>query len=548
VSQGIAELVPGRRCTRLSGPHGIIHEVLRPLSGLPPELPIGGLDLNHQPVDPRVISGAVLFEGMRRPHVHVNLPDLCVTARAGLVDSGVPPPLARSGDLGPQLLLELAGLEVLFPQGLWTGLGERVLRVGPVRPDGVIRTDRHTNLFDLALAICPPRPPQPDRSELAGRPARKVIGENAGPAIAPVDPDIDALHGQVRWLTPGLVLRQRGVNRDLVVFYLAVQRRTTRTESALAADAESCEGLAHRRTVGHREGYHVSTVGEEAVEDSLCGLPYPVRVEIDPPPDHAPAAVDHDRGGRQVASNQGRDRDPVLVVDAVRVVPKGMGIRLTIRLGVGPIPVVAEPGAHGPVPCPVAGQPRRISGCGCGLRGVAPIILRVRRSDPGPNGVVLRLTILVAVRWACAFIPWGSVHEHDRRKVLPLGKGNPGPERVACICDQVRGVERGGGEGEDPCPREGDDLVLHSPLGLVVTVRRHEQVIPIPVPVQIEEDIHIGSDRLWVHGGHVVIDRRLPPGERQHDRKVQAVIRTVAVGREVPGCDVVQGRPRPGGP
>jgi len=211
---------------------------------------------------------------------------------------------------------------------------------------------------------------------------------------------------RVRQLDPLGPLRQPP-NPHLVVLDLSVLCRFGRGQPPLPTDAEPRKGPARDCISGHIQGHVVHTVGQEPVADLLRGLPRLVCVEVDPPLHNPPAPVDLQGHVGLVSTDQGWDTHAALVVPAhpvgaghVQVIAQGIGMRLTVGIGVRPVVGVSEPGTRQDMVRPLVDGQCRVPRRGGQIRGIPPVMLLPAWGQRGDQEVVLCLTVLVAAAGA----------------------------------------------------------------------------------------------------------------------------------------------------
>ena len=133
----------------------------------------------------------------------------------------------------------------------------------------------------------------------------------------------------------------RGENENLdgVVFHLAVNGGSTRTQAARRTEAEAGVARAGHRIAGHGKRHHVVAGRHwQAGRDLFAGFERPVTVEVDPGIEHTGCRRGHpcDRG--QPGDENRGQRHPVFVIAVgIVVVPQGILAilaRLTIRVAV----------------------------------------------------------------------------------------------------------------------------------------------------------------------------------------------------------------------
>ncbi len=354
ICKGVAGRISQFRpiCGRAITPYGVIHEVLGPLSSLPSELAVGGLDLDGQPVDHRFVVRTLLQEGLLRLDGHADQPDLLVALRRQVSRPGVPPPLISDVHGVVEFLGEFARGERPAPQDLGSGLGVLVLLVVSLGSHGIVGVDLHADAPNFALDVAFPGAPQADVGQPAPTGTLEIVRERARGVIAGVHADVDPSRRQVGRLAPSLFARTRRRRADLhdVVLDLAVRRRAVRGESAVRADAEPREGHADSRTVGDHEWNDMDPIGKEGVVDLLCDLPGEVSIEVDPRLDYAAAPVDFDRCRGELADDERREDHASLIRVSRVVVAEGAGVWLAVGFRVGHILCIAQPRADRAVP------------------------------------------------------------------------------------------------------------------------------------------------------------------------------------------------------
>jgi hypothetical protein len=134
---------------------------------------------------------------------------------------------------------------------------------------------------------------------------------------------------------------------------------------------------------------------QETIVYLLRGVPGHIAVKVNPPLDNTATATDFNRYIRRLARNQRGNSNPVFIIVYSAIVTESIGVRLAVRLAVGPIVYITKPGAGNRVVGAVVYSKCRITCRNCSGRSIAPVVFYRLTFPSWINQVVLSLSKVV---------------------------------------------------------------------------------------------------------------------------------------------------------